>query len=125
MAKKYDLDLDALSGKYKKVRFNSRIIEVKQPDLKTFLEIMELSTLVGSGDDEAENAIEALNKLIKVVHSLAPDLRGAEINTEQLFALVELIGSMVKPDDVKELQDKGVSFNVEGQKKTNSESVEK
>lgn len=116
MSKKVDLDLDQLTGKSKTIKYGDKFIEISQPDLETFLEIMELADKMDSGDNEKE-ALEAFKVLMNAVYKLAPDLKGVNINAQQLFAVVELIGSMVEPEDVKQLREQGIEITGTDKKK--------
>lgn len=114
------LDLDALVPPAAIVKFEGNEIEVKPPKTGDVLKLGNLATKLQNIDklDETE-ILQLVDSLTEVVRRCIPELNDKELNTQQLLKLVEMIGNMATPPDVKELNQRGVSV---GDPKAQSES---
>lgn len=116
---KIDLDLDALASEYKRVKLKGNEVKIYAPDVKQIMSMMQLGDLLK--DFQKDNADpdvikETIDKLESVLRECVSELGDMKLNIAQIFGLMNLIVNMAIPENVKELQTKGVE--VEGEKKS-------
>lgn len=116
----YDLDLDTLVQPSKKIRLDGEIIEIKPPALE---ELLKLSKLGGeiqkmqSGEKMSEEeAVGAIGKLREAFTELIPALQGHNLNIDQLLALLNMIVKIAMPNDVSELEKRGITLDADQKK---------
>lgn len=116
----YDLDLDTLVQPSKKIRLDGEIIEIKPPALE---ELLKLSKLGGeiqsmqSGEKMSEeDAVAAIGKLRAAFTELIPALEGHNLNIDQLLALLNMVVKIAMPNDVTELEKRGITLDADQKK---------
>lgn len=119
-ASAYDLDLDTLVQPSKKIRLDGEIIEIKPPALE---ELLKLSKLGGeiqkmqSGEKMSEeDAVAAIGKLRGAFTELIPALEGHNLNIDQLLALLNMVVKIAMPNDVTELEKRGITLDADQKK---------
>jgi hypothetical protein len=96
------LDLDALCAKPEFIKFNGKDIEVQEPDVEQMLSLVNFSQSINP------DSVDDVMKLIGKITELVPELKGAKLNIEQVYALVELLTNMFKTKEQKENLEKGI-----------------
>lgn len=122
----YDLDLDTLVKPSKKVRINGEIVEIQPPSLEELVGLAKLggelqSMQVDKKNMDVDQVETAITKLRDGFASLVPELKDHKLNIDQLLALLDLVVQTAQPNDVKELEKRGISMS-DDQKKTVSGS---
>lgn len=105
------LDLDALAPKSHTINFNGRTIEVQPPTTGTIMrlgvygeKVAELGKLPVEEGNKIEEALEA------EIRRAIPEIRPEEkLESNQLFALMNLLADMSMPAEDKELKDRGIT----------------
>lgn len=127
--KNYDLDLDTLAKPSKVIKIQGDAVEIKAPSLEDLIALSklggELQHLKSGSTDPKDMDIaqveEAITKLRKGFADLVPELANYKLNIEQLLALLDFVIAMAQPNDVAELEKRGISMDSD-QKKTASDS---
>lgn len=121
----FDLDLDTLSKPSKIIKIEGKGVEIKAPSLEDLIELAKLGgELQQLKSDQAQGAemdidqVEsAITKLRQGFAKLVPELAQFKLNIEQLLALLDFVIAMAQPNDVAELEKRGISMDTD-QKKT-------
>lgn len=104
------LDLDALVPPTATIKLGGEEITVQPPKTSDLLRLGSLGgKLEGVADAPPEQVEKLVTDLTNLVFSIIPELKGKELNTQQLLGLVELIGKMATPPETKELEAKGIT----------------
>jgi DNA polymerase I-like protein with 3'-5' exonuclease and polymerase domains len=120
-----DLDLDALTTPPKRVKINGEIIEIFAPDVQSLFELMAVGNkLKSSKDVKEEDAQQVFSDFRAQIDKLIPALKGKSVSIDQLFRLIDLVSKMAIPNDLEEMEKRGITINSE-QKKILSDSLEK
>ena len=102
-------DLDALAPKSVTIHLNGEDIQVRPPSTAVMLRMGQLKGLQNADKLSAEE----LDKLAVVVNEIIvaaiPELEGKDLGAAQQFKLLEIIGDLTTPPDVKELQKRGIT----------------
>jgi len=125
----YDLDLDTLAKPSKTIKIEGKAVEIKAPSLEDLISLSKLggelqhlkSGSTDAKDMDIEQVEEAITKLRKGFADLVPELAQFKMNIEQLLALLDFVIKMAQPNDVAELEKRGISMDND-QKKTASDS---
>lgn len=114
-ANTYDLDLDTLVKPSKRIKFGGEAIEIQPPSLEELLKLSKLGGQIQkrqSGQKMSEEeAVEAINSLRDAFADLVPELKGKQLNVEQLLALLDLVVGLAMPSDVTELEKRGIKLD--------------
>lgn len=111
-----DLDLDILAPEDKTVKLNGKLITIQQPTTANFFKIVGIGQKMANIDTDGMSA-EDVEKLVEeakqIVSIVAPDIANQNLNFSQLIALINLISEMTMPKHLKELQDRGITADIE------------
>lgn len=111
-----DLDLDLFAPKDRVVKFGGKMITVKQPTTEQLFQIMTIGQRMSTFDTEnvSNDDLETLLKESRAIIAITiPELVDAELNIQQIVALVQMIGEMALPKDLKELQSRGITADID------------
>lgn len=111
----YDLDLDTLVKPSKKVRIGGEIIEIHPPELEQLLKLSKLGGKIQNQQSgkkmNEEEAVAAINDLRAAMVELIPELKDKPtLNVDQLLALLNLVVETAMPNDVSELEKRGITL---------------
>lgn len=114
-ANAYDLDLDTLVKPSKKVRLQGETIEIEPPELEQLLKLSKLGGQIQKQQSgkkmNEEEAVAAINNLRAAMVELIPDLKDKKpLNVDQLMALLNLVVETAMPNDVSELEKRGIKL---------------
>lgn len=116
----YDLDLDTLVKPSKVIKLGGEPITINPPQLEELLKLSKLGGAIQkrqSGEKMSEEeAVEAINNLRAAFVDLIPELKGKQLNVEQLLALLDLVVAMAMPSDVSELEKRGITLDADQKK---------
>ena len=123
--KTYDLDLDTLSQDKKRVKIGGEVIEFDPPSLEDLIELAKLGGKLQKyqGQQNVENIdemSEVMDGLKNGLSNIVPELKDKKLNLQQLLALIDLFVDSAQPNDVKELEKRGIKMD-DDQKKTASD----
>lgn len=121
----FDLDLDTLAQSKKRVKINGQIIEFNPPSLEDLIDLAKLGGQLQkmqhpNQEADVDNMSDVMEKLKVGLQNIVPELKDHKLNMNQLMALVNLFVDAAQPNDVKELQKRGISMDSD-QKKTVSD----
>lgn len=104
------IDLDALVPPNITVKFGGEEIQITPPKVADILRLGFLGQKLATPDNIKDNELDkVIEDLTEHVYRCIPQLAGKPLNTPQLLRLVEIIGQMATPPDIKDLQAKGIS----------------
>lgn len=117
-----DLDLTTIVKNKKTVRMpDGKVIEIEPPDLGALFEVAKLGgdmkAVQGNLSDlSEEQAVEVYDKLKAAFKKLIPQLADYNLNYEQTFALLDLIIKISMPEDLAELEKRGIKLDADQKK---------
>ncbi len=104
------VDLDALIPPDVIVHFGGEDITLKQPRVADVLRLGTIGDKLQKIDSLNDEQVDALvATMTTIVKSVAPQLADKDLSTNQLLKLVEIIGEMSTPPDVKEADERGIT----------------
>lgn len=104
------VDLDALLPEPATIRFGGADIEVRPPKTGQVLRLGKLGEKMQDVDKLSEAEVDKLvTEVTTLLSEIIPELTGKDLSTQQLLALLQLVGSMSVPPDAEELKAKGIS----------------
>lgn len=116
----YDLDLDTLVKPSKTIRLKGEAIVINPPSLEELLKLSKLGGAIQAKQTgkkmSEEEAVEAINSLRDAFAELVPELKGKDLNVEQLLALLDMVVKMAMPSDVSELEKRGITLDADQKK---------
>jgi hypothetical protein len=116
MPEVYDLDLDALAPKSKRVKFNDKPIEVQPPKTAQLVKLIVLGQKLKGNYELGENMDEVrfettMDEITEVVRGIVIGLGDAKLSFGQVNALSTMIIDMAMPGQLEELQKRGISVD--------------
>lgn len=117
----YDLDLDTLVKPSKKVKINGEIIEIEPPELEQLLKLSKLGGEIQKQQTgkkmSEEEAVAAIGRLREAFTELVPALKDKKpLNVDQLLALLNMVVTIAMPNDVTELEKRGIKLDADQKK---------
>jgi len=108
---KIDLDLDAISDTVKSIKIDGDVIEIAEPPLDTYIDLMKLSNELqnGDGEEDMEGMQEILERFKQLFIGIAPELKDHRLSFTRCIALANLVGDMVQPTSTKYLEANGIT----------------
>lgn len=117
-----DLDLQTLTKNKKTVRMpDGKVVEIAPPDLEALFEVAKLGGDMKAvqnnlSDLSEEEALGVYTKLKEAFTKLIPELAGYNLNYEQTFAILDLIIKISMPEDLAELEKRGIKLDSDQKK---------
>jgi hypothetical protein len=104
------VDLDVLVPQPAIIKFQGKEIQVEQPKTVDLLQmgflLNQIMTDHGYTDDQLQKYIDQLTARMQ---KCIPELKGHDLNKAQLQRLVNMMTKLAMPEDMKQLEEKGIS----------------
>lgn len=113
----FDLDLDTLADKPKRVKFMGEAIEVPIPDVR---DLFKMADLLGDyekiKDTDTKEVIGKYEILRTQIDKMVPDIKGKTLNFSQVVAITDLLVKSATPADISELEKRGITLDTDEKK---------
>lgn len=109
----YDMDLDVLLPKPKKVRLNGQIYDVNPPRVKDLIKLTRLAGELQSSSDESVD--DRLTAMVDLLGNIMPGLKedNVDISFTQVLGLFTFISQMANPAENSALKSLGIEPTAE------------
>jgi hypothetical protein len=110
------IDLDALTPQKAILKFQGNEITVDPPTVGAALKLAAAAQRMADLKDNAadikpDELDSALDDIKEKIDVIIPELKGHELNMEQLLVVTRAISDMLIPKDAKELKERGISVD--------------
>ena len=115
------LDLDTIMPDKGEVKLCGKTYIVEPPKLKSLIELTKLAQVFKQERVDEPTAIAALERFVKLLYPIIPDLEkdNIDISIDQAGRLLEFLDSLSTPEDKKALEAAGITpANQESKKKS-------